>query len=87
MALPKKDLNPAMPTPAEFVREANKKPASDKGKRITLYLPIAVDEKFTALATKNNVSKTVILKTLLAAFEQLDVNEQNRLLFDAIRGK
>lgn len=86
MALPKKDVNTA-PSAVAFVREANKKPTTERGKRITLYLPLAVDEQFTALATENNVSKTVILKTLLAAFEQLDTNEQNRLLFEAIRGK
>lgn len=87
MALPKKESITSSRSPANFIREANKKPTTVKGKRITLYLSLNVDEQFTALATDNNVSKTIILKALLAAFKELDINEQNRLLFDAIRDR
>lgn len=87
MALPKKETNTSAQSSAKFVREANKKPITVKGKRITLYLPLKVDKQFTALATDNNVSKTIILKALLAAFKELDVNAQNCLLFDAIRDR
>lgn len=87
MALPKKDTNIPMPSPAEFVREANKKPATAKGKRVTLYLPLATDDELTQLATENNVSKTIILKALLSGFRNMDTNEQNRLLFEAIKNK
>lgn len=87
MALPKKESSTSSQSPANFIREANKKPTTVKGKRITLYLPLNVDEQFTSLAADNNLSKTLILKALLAAFKKLDINEQNRLLFDAIRDK
>lgn len=87
MALPKK--NPSHPHKVlqTLLGKRIKKPTTVKGKRITLYLPLNVDEQFTALATDNNVSKTIILKALLAAFKELDINEQNRLLFDAIRDR
>lgn len=87
MALPKKETNTPMPSPAEFVRDANKKPVTAKGKRVTLYLPLATDDELTQLATENNVSRTVILKALLNGFRNLDINEQNRLIFDAIKNR
>lgn len=87
MALPKKETNTPMPSPAEFVRDANKKPVTAKGKRVTLYLPLATDDELTQLATENNVSKTVILKALLNGFINMDINEQNRLIFDAIKNR
>lgn len=71
----------------QFVIDANKKPSEKTGKNVNFYLPIGLIDNLNHISKKNNISKTVILKAMYTAFSSLEENEQNRILFEAIKNK
>lgn len=87
MALPIKNKSNTSIGAGDFVMQANKKPTTSKNKNVTFYLPIDFDAEISAFANENNVSRAIILMAAMTAFKNVDVNEQNRLLFEAIKNK
>lgn len=79
--------NDTIDSDVQFIAKANAKPIEKTSKNVNFYLPIQLIDNLDSLSKKNNVSKTIILKAMHSAFSALDINEQNRLLFEAIKNK
>lgn len=70
---------------ARFITGANKKPATSKAKLLNFRLNESFENILESGAMRTGQSKTTVLKAALAAWDNMDENQQNHWILESAK--